>query len=162
MGTINMNRSRAGKPTVICLHSSGGGGAQWKALVARLQPEFGTIAPDLHGHGSGPAWRGAPADIVAADAARIASLAADAPGDVHLVGHSYGAAIALRVALHHPESAASVAVYEPVAMRILFDYDPNHRSAAESQIAGAACQYGLFRRCSMYRCTPSSREMRGS
>jgi pimeloyl-ACP methyl ester carboxylesterase len=64
-------------------------------------------------------------------AARIAHLVANAAGDVHLVGHSYGGAIALRIALRHPESIASVAVYEPVALRILFDYNSEHPAAAE-------------------------------
>jgi pimeloyl-ACP methyl ester carboxylesterase len=75
---------------------------------------------------------------VAADAARIARLAADAAAPVHLVGHSYGGAVALRVALYHPDLVASVAVYEPVAMRVLFDYNPKHRAAAEvAELAGA-------------------------
>jgi len=57
---------------------------------------------------------------------------------VHFVGHSDGGAIALRVALHHPHLAASVAVYEPVAMRLLFDYNPKDRSASEvAEIARA-------------------------
>ena len=127
----------AARPTIICLHASGASGAQWKALADRMQPGFHLSAPDLYGHGTAPAWPGAPTDIVAADTARIARLAADAKGDVHLVGHSYGGAIALRVALHHPERVASVAVYEPVAMRVLFDYNAKHRAAAEvAEVAG--------------------------
>jgi pimeloyl-ACP methyl ester carboxylesterase len=122
---------RADRSTVICLHASGGSGAQWKTLAERMQDDFHVLTPDLYGHGSAPAWHGNAGDIVAADAARIARLAAAAPGAVHLVGHSYGGAIALRVALYHPESVASVAVYEPVTMRLLFDYNPRHRAAAE-------------------------------
>jgi pimeloyl-ACP methyl ester carboxylesterase len=47
------------------------------------------------------------------------------------VGHSYGGAIALRVALYHPESVTSVAVYEPVVFRLLFDYHGRRRPASE-------------------------------
>ena len=124
-------RGAPARPTVICLHASGGSGTQWKMLADQMRHEFHVLTPDLYGHGMAAMWHGAPADIVAADAARIARLAADVAGDVHLVGHSYGGAIALRIALHHPASVASVAVYEPAALRILFDYNQKYRAAAE-------------------------------
>jgi pimeloyl-ACP methyl ester carboxylesterase len=123
-------RRAAKKPAVICLHSSAGSGAQWKTLADMLRGEFEVLTPDLYGHGNGPAWDGGSEGVVVADTVRIACLAAQlAP--VHLVGHSYGGAIALRVALHHPGTVASVAVYEPVAMRVLFDYNSRSRAAAE-------------------------------
>lgn len=144
MNTYDSSQHRASaRSTVICLHASGGSGAQWKALDQRLRGNFNVLTPDLHGHGAGPAWNGAPADIVATDAARIAKLAANASGDVHLVGHSYGGAIALRVALYHPESVASVAVYEPVALRALFDYDRQHRAAVEVAAVAATTRREL-------------------
>lgn len=121
-----------GKPTIICLHSSGGSGAQWKGLADRMQQNFRVLAPDLYGHGTAPDWYGVPGDIVAADTARIAHLAAATSSAVHLVGHSYGGAIALRVALQYPHRVASVAVYEPVTLRVLFDYNRKQRAAAEA------------------------------
>lgn len=125
------------RPTVICLHASGGTGAQWQALAHELGSDFDVAAPNLYGHGATPAWPGPASDIVAADAARIASMVASAAGTVHLVGHSYGGAIALRVALLRSRSVASIAVYEPVTMRVLFDYNARHRAAAEvAEIAG--------------------------
>jgi len=127
---VTMGKNFA-KPMIICLHASGGSGMQWKALADRVQHDFHVVAPDLYGHGIAPAWDGASADIVVADAERVARLAADASGAVHLIGHSYGGAIALRVPLEDPERVASVAVYEPVTPRILFDYNRNHRAASE-------------------------------
>ena len=117
--------------TVICLHSSGSTGGQWAALRAQLEPGARVMTPDFHGHGARPAWHGFDEDIVAADAARIARLAESVPGGAHLVGHSYGGAIALRVALYHPESVMSVAIYEPVVFRILFDHHGRRRPASE-------------------------------
>ena len=117
--------------TVICLHSSGSTGEQWAALRAQFEPGVQMMMPDFHGHGAGPAWHGFDEDIVVADAARIARLAESVPGGAHLVGHSYGGAIALRVALYHPESVKSVAVYEPVVFRLLFDYHGRRRPASE-------------------------------
>jgi pimeloyl-ACP methyl ester carboxylesterase len=124
-------RRDAMPPTIICLHASGGSGAQWNGLAVRMGPRFRVLTPDLHGHGAAPSFDGPEEGIVAADTLRVASLAADAGGAVHLVGHSYGGAVALRVALRHPELVASLAVYEPVAMRLLLDFDRRSRSAAE-------------------------------
>jgi pimeloyl-ACP methyl ester carboxylesterase len=117
--------------TVICLHSSGSTGGQWTALRSQLETKFQVLTPDLHGHGVGPAWHGFDEDIVAADATHISRLAESVPGDIHLVGHSYGGAIALRVALYHPERVTSVAVYEPVVFRLLLDYLGRRRPASE-------------------------------
>jgi pimeloyl-ACP methyl ester carboxylesterase len=121
----------ASRPTIVALHSSAASGRQWARLATHAAPVADVVAPDFHGHGAGPAGRGADADIVAADAARIATIAACIPGGVHLVGHSYGGAIALRVALCHPECVRSVSVYEPVAFRVLFDHFGRRRPAAE-------------------------------
>lgn len=131
MNPISTRHAGNARPTVICLHSSGGSGAQWLAFRSRLAPDADVVTPDFHGHGAGPDWRGVDADIVAVDAARVARLAVGAPDGVHLVGHSYGGAIALRVALHHPESVRSVTAYEPVAFRVLFDHYGRRRPAAE-------------------------------
>ncbi len=126
------------KPAVICLHASGGSGAQWNAFADLVRHDFRVLTPDLCSHGAAPEWPGEPVDIVAADTARIARLAAKVGGEVHLVGHSYGGVIALRVALLRPQIVASVAVYEPVALRLLFDYNRGHRPAAEvAELAGS-------------------------
>ena len=131
MNTRLLQRPTNHQATVICLHSSASTGGQWAALRAQLEPEVQVMTPDFYGHGAGPAWHGLDEDIVASDAARIASLAEAVPGGVHLVGHSYGGAIALRVALYHPECVTSVTVYEPVVFRLLFDYYGRRQPAAE-------------------------------
>ena len=131
MNSESMQQPAGSQATVICLHSSGSTGRQWTALRGQLEPDVLVLTPDFHGHGAGPAWHGFDEDIVAADATRIARLAGGIPGEVHLVGHSYGGAVALRVALYHPESVTSVAVYEPVVFRLLFDYHGRRRPASE-------------------------------
>ena len=124
-------RQVTGQATVICLHSSRSTGGQWTVLRSQLETKLQVLTPDLHGHGAGPAWHGFDDDIVAADAAHIARVVKSIPGDIHLVGHSYGGAIPPRVAHYHPESVTSVAVYEPVAFRLLFDYHGRRRPASE-------------------------------
>ena len=105
-------------PAVVCLHSSGSSSAQWKGLIARLAREHRVIAPDFLGHGRSPAPAFAAGTVLAQDAAQVASVAA-AHGRVDLVGHSYGAAVALYVATAHPALVRSLVLYEPVVFGAL-------------------------------------------
>ncbi len=131
MNTETMRQPAGSQETVICLHSSGSTGGQWAALRKQLEPGVRVLTPDFLGHGAGPAWHAFDEGTVAADAARVAHLAESVPAGVHLVGHSYGGAIALRVALYHPGTVASVVVYEPVVFRLLFDFNGRRRPASE-------------------------------
>jgi magnesium chelatase accessory protein len=85
-------------PRVLLLHGAGASTHSWRGLIPRLSRDFEVIAPDLPGQGfsSGAAPRFT-LDGMAQD---IASLLAreDAAPDI-VVGHSAGAAIALRLAL---------------------------------------------------------------
>ena len=105
-------------PAVVCLHSSGSSSAQWKSLTARLARDHRVIAPDFFGHGRSPGADVSGPTILEQDAAQVASIAAANEG-VHLVGHSYGAAVALRVALAHPALVRSLVLYEPVVFGAL-------------------------------------------
>ncbi len=125
----------APRPTVVLLHSSASSARQWRALIEALRPRFCVHAIDLHGHGARAAWRGPTSFSLAADAALVAPLLARS-GGVHLVGHSYGAAVALKLAIQHPARVRSVIAYEPVLFRSLLD-DLAYRPQAR-QIVGVA------------------------
>jgi pimeloyl-ACP methyl ester carboxylesterase len=103
--------------TVVCLHSSAGTHGQWRGLVETLSARWRVITPDLHGHGGSPGWPAGAMDTLHVDAAAVARLAG--PGPMHLVGHSYGAAVALQLALRHPERVRSLTLYEPVVFGLL-------------------------------------------
>ena len=118
-------------PTVIALHSSAASGRQWRPLAAALAGRARVVAPDLHGHGEGPLAPLNPAAIVAADTEYVVRQAMANPDGVHLVAHSYGAAIALRVARRCGAQIRSLALVEPVAFRVLFDRYGRRRPAAE-------------------------------
>ncbi|MBX3635307.1 MAG: alpha/beta hydrolase [Rubrivivax sp.] len=102
---------------VVCLHSSAGSSAQWRGLAKTLAERWQVLCPDLHGHGRSPAWPAGAGDTLHTDAAAVAALAG--PGRLHLVGHSYGAAVALQIALRHPERVRSLTLYEPVLFGLL-------------------------------------------
>ncbi len=116
---LRLHARQSGRgPAVICLHASGSSSAQWRDLGAELARDHTVIAPDLLGHGRSPAAIGAGDNALAQDVALVAALAAEHDA-VHLVGHSYGAAVALRVALVQPARVRSLALYEPVVFGAL-------------------------------------------
>ena len=105
---------------VVLLHSSASSARQWQAAVQALRAAgvAEVHAVELHGHGDRPAWRGAQPLALADEVALVAPLL-QRPGGAHLVGHSYGAAVALAAALRWPAQVRSVVAYEPVLFSLL-------------------------------------------
>lgn len=130
-----MTTRPAHRPLVVLLHSSASSARQWDALIERLQPRFRVRAIEFHGHGAQPGWHGH-APLTLADEVRlVAPLIAEARG-AHIVGHSYGAAVALKLATLYPGWVRSLVAYEPVLFGLLFE-DRNSRASAQ-EITGAA------------------------
>jgi pimeloyl-ACP methyl ester carboxylesterase len=114
---LNVRIAGSGPP-VVCLHSSASSSAQWQRLVDAGQGHYRLFAVDLHGHGrSAPHGDGPYGLDTEVNAVAAAIEASDGP--VHLVGHSYGGAVALAFALSHADRVASVTVYEPVLFGVL-------------------------------------------
>lgn len=113
----NVRTAGYGTP-VICLHATAGSSRQWESLAGALPAGHQLVAPDFSGHGRTPVAGGM--DALNEDLALAESLL-DAGEAVHLVGHSYGGAVALRLALKHPARIRSLVLFEPAAWRILLD-----------------------------------------
>jgi pimeloyl-ACP methyl ester carboxylesterase len=107
-------------PAVVALHASASSARQWGPLAAALSQSYRVHAVDLHGHGERSPWPGGHPRSLADEAALVAPLVAR-EGSVHLVGHSYGGAVALKLAATYPQHVSSVTVYEPVMFRWLVD-----------------------------------------
>ena len=125
-----------GEPVVL-LHSSGSSGAQWRGLVARLA-EARVIAPDLYGYGESSPWRGLAAFTLAHEAEAVLALIRRMGGPVHLVGHSYGGAVALHIARTRGDLLRTLTVIEPVAFHLL-------RGGAPADAKGLAEIEGITR-----------------
>lgn len=102
------------KPTVLLLHSGGFTSRQWRKLTEQLAPQYRVLAPNLLGYDE-PWPEGEPFHF-RQDLDYLETLF-DEPA--HLVGHSYGAFLALQLALRRPELVRSIAAYEPVAFGVL-------------------------------------------
>src|SRR5262249_11955019 len=74
---------------------------------------------------------------LAEEAARSIELIDAGNDEVHLVGHSYGGAVALHAALARPDRGASLTLYEPSAFHLL-DELGGEGAAAFVEIAAVA------------------------
>jgi pimeloyl-ACP methyl ester carboxylesterase len=123
---------------VIALHCSGSSAKQWRSLSQRLAGRHPTWCPDLVGSGGNGHWHGERPFGLADEAAAIVSVIDTLPGAVHLIGHSYGGAVALRVARERPGRIASLSLYEPVALHVLSSAGPAGHEAFDRIKALAA------------------------
>lgn len=109
-----------GAPALL-LHCSLAHSGAFAGLMARLEDRLAMRAMDLPGHGGTglePGVNGQ--DQAVADA--LGLLRDRAPA--HLVGHSFGGTVALRLALEAPALAASLTLIEPVQFSLLAEADP--------------------------------------
>ncbi len=134
------------KRQVLALHPSLAHGGAFGALAANL-PDCAITAPDMIGHGRAVPWDGY-SDLHTActrDAiAQAEGLAAQNGGPIDIIGHSFGATVALRLALERPELLRSMVLIEPVLFAAArADGAPEYRSyAADHALFEALLQTG--------------------
>ncbi|MEM9738382.1 MAG: alpha/beta hydrolase [Pseudomonadota bacterium] len=117
--TADMHYIRLGNhqaPTVLFLHGASANANEFTwTLAPRLEDEFDLILADRPGHG----YSGRPTDAhrLEIQAAQMAGILASlSPNDpVVVVGHSFGGAVALRLALDHPERVKGLILLAPVS-----------------------------------------------
>lgn len=111
---------------VVMLHSSMGTKLQWYKLMRRMSHKYMMISVDLYGYGDSPFPENPGTFSLKDEAEFVASRLADLipPGEeIHLVGHSYGAATALQYCYQYPDAVISLSLYEPVAFHLLAEDD---------------------------------------
>ncbi len=133
-------REAGAGPGVVCIHANASNSAQWRGLMELLAPGFRVLAPDSYGSGKSPEW---PSDRVIQlreEAAFIEPVLARAGAPLVLVGHSFGAAVALIAAMANPGRVRAMALYEPTLFALL-DAEkpaPNEADGIRSTVADAA------------------------
>ena len=134
--TLSYVHTGSGTP-VLCLHSSAGSSVQWKRLGAELEGHYHVLAPDLHGHGGTSPWGQSRTMRLSDEVALLMPLVSALPAPIHLIGHSYGGAVALKMALTMPERIRSLTLFEPVLFAFLGRLGAYEAYAEVNQVAEA-------------------------
>src|SRR5918911_1245828 len=150
MPTIAVNGTRlyyelsgVGDVPVVLVHGSWIDHHNWDAVVPPLARTFRVLTYDRRGHSrSAPATTQGSIREDAADLAALLEALALAPA--HVVGNSFGASIALRLATERPEVFRSLAVQEPPLFGLLAN-DPTTRGSLPELSRRAAVVAELLR-----------------
>ncbi|MDF1791688.1 MAG: alpha/beta hydrolase [Thalassobaculaceae bacterium] len=124
---IAVHRSGSGIPVVL-LHCSAASARQVRPFAEALRDRFSVgpmevLTPDLHGYGASSVRRNPVPLALSHEAAIVTAIAREIGGPVHLVGHSYGGAVALAAAQRRPDLVRSLVLIEPVSFHLLRDGD---------------------------------------
>lgn len=100
-----------GARRALALHCTMAFGGAWAGVSKALGPQMTLVAPDMPSHGQSADW-----DEVSdfGDTVYAASAALLDAGPMDVIGHSFGAAIALRLAVDFPDRIRSLTLFEPV------------------------------------------------
>jgi pimeloyl-ACP methyl ester carboxylesterase len=112
-------REAGSGPGVVCIHSNASSSAQWRGLMDQLSQNHRVLALDSYGSGKSPDWHSAREIALRDEVNFIAPVLALAGTPFTLVGHSYGAAVALIAALANPSRVRALAMYEPTLFALV-------------------------------------------
>lgn len=121
-----------GPRSVLALHCTIAHSGAWRGLGARLGDQLTLTAPDMLSHGRSPVWDGA-GDFQDRSVAAVEHLLTDG---MDLIGHSFGATIAMRLALAHPQKVRSLTMIEPVFFAVALADAPELVTDHDQQVAG--------------------------
>ena len=121
-----------GPRNALLIHCALASCGAWGAVARQLSGALSMTAFDMPGHGNSADWdnraemQGVIADIAAA-------FLEDGPADV--IGHSFGATVALRLAVERPELVRTLTLIEPVFFAVAIADEP---TIAEEYMRDAA------------------------
>lgn len=110
-----------GKPPIVLLHGLLGSSRNWVSAGKELTNDYEVFALDLRNHGDSPHCDSMDFGDLAADVLRF--LDEQDLRRVHLLGHSLGGKVAMRVAMEAPARVESLVIVD-IAPR---EYPPHHQ-----------------------------------
>ena len=104
---------------VLFIHCSTANSRQWQQYA---QPHFyRCLATDQWGCGRSDNWAGRGEFSLLEEARPILKFVDELDEPVHLVGHSYGGSVALKVAMRRPDAVKKITLIEPSSFHLLKD-----------------------------------------
>ena len=118
-----------GSERALMMHCTLSSARAMAPMAMAFEDRFTTTAFDLPGHGQSGDWdfKGDLQDRVT----EVAESFIDGP--IHLIGHSFGATVALRLMSQMPERIKSVVLFEPVFVEAAFQRTPKLRASYEAE-----------------------------
>lgn len=104
---------------ILIGHCSSASHKEWLPLIETLRPDWRVLAPDFIGYGQSDPWPATTPFTTDADVSVLLAVAKKTKGKLHLVGHSYGAALALEAARSLGSRVKSLTLVEPVSFQLL-------------------------------------------
>jgi pimeloyl-ACP methyl ester carboxylesterase len=122
-----------GPRPALVVHCTLGTGSMWKPVLEPLGAQITATLFDLPGHGQSAEWsaEGAAPGAYQTLATQIAASFIDRPVD--LIGHSFGANVALRLAVAAPEAIRTLTLVEPVLFPALPETHPEWQALRAKQ-----------------------------
>lgn len=110
-----------GPRNVLALHCTLAHSGAWRGVVEAMGPDVTFVTPDMLSHGRSPDWdrQGDYQDR------SVAAVEQYLDGPMDVIGHSFGATIALRLAVAHPDKVRSLTMIEPVYFAVATEDDPD-------------------------------------
>jgi len=126
--SIHLAATEKPKSCAIALHSSLGSGRQWAWLTEALGRDYQVITPDISGYGDNPGPGQLPTTL-AKEVELLSDHISQLAGPLHVVGHSYGGAVAFKIATASPFASRvrSLTLIEPVLPTLLRDSEADRR-----------------------------------
>ncbi|MFD2173320.1 alpha/beta fold hydrolase [Rhodobacter lacus] len=106
-----------GPRPALAVHCTLGAASLWAPVLEPLAEQLTTTVFDQPGHGQSPPWQDAAPEPGAYQRLVTQIAASFIHRPVDLIGHSFGASVALRIAVGAPEAVRSLTLIEPVLFR---------------------------------------------
>lgn len=116
---MSSKNDKEDRPIVVCVHGSASNGGQWRAFRQAIRGRCRVFTPDLVGYGS-RRYRANGRFSLQHEVDAIIEQIGDIKEPFHLIGHSYGGAVATYFAKRYPERIKSLILYEPANFPVLF------------------------------------------
>ncbi|TDK41295.1 alpha/beta fold hydrolase [Antarcticimicrobium luteum] len=120
-----------GPRQVLAIHCTLAHSGAWRGIAAQLEAEATFTAFDMLGHGRSPDWDGQ-GDVQD----RMTEIGESFLTErMDVIGHSFGATVALRLAAAHPDRVRSLTMVEPVYFCFAMQDDPEALALHEADTA---------------------------
>ena len=124
-------RETGAGPAVLCIHAGYASSGEWRSLMQDLAGQFRIVACDMSSSGKSPAISPHLKYTLEEEVTFLRPVF-DAAGDsFHLVGHSFGGAVALKAALRYRSRLLSLTLIEPTLFALLISSAPESSATYE-------------------------------